>query len=143
MMGVISRETRDLDVITPDIDPVLLSAAQVIAAKLGLDREWLNNGPSGFIKDLESYWELRTQVIFEGSFLVVKSLGRRDLLATKLQGLCDRDENDLEDILFLKPTVQEIESLRTWLLQRDASVYWPERVDSQLSKLVGRIAHGK
>src|SRR5438067_313861 len=85
IMGVISRETRDLDVIAPPLDAVLLECSSNVADSQGLDQGWLNNGPSGFIRDLESGWELRTKVIFQGTFLTVRSLGRRDFLATKLQ----------------------------------------------------------
>ncbi len=139
VMGIISRQTRDLDVITPELDAVLLGCAERAALKLGLDPEWLNNGPSGFVRDLEKGWELRTETIFPGKHLVIQALGRRDFIATKLQGLCDRDEFDLEDILALKPTSEEIESLKSWLLLRDASELWPKRVESQLRKLFGRI----
>lgn len=140
VMGVISRQTRDLDVITPTIDSLLLDCAMRVANKLGLDPEWLNNGPSGFIRDLEKNWETRTEIIFSGKNLTVRTLGRRDFIATKLQGLCDRDEFDLEDIVALKPTREEIESLKPWLLLRDASDFWPKRVETQLTKLFSRIA---
>ncbi len=143
VMGVISRETRDLDVITPVIDEVLLKCSHNVAALLGLDKNWLNNGPSGFVRDLESGWELRAEVVFQGSSLIVKSLGRRDFIATKLQGMCDRDEFDLEDILKLKPTAIEIESLKNWLLNQDGSSLWPKRVETQLTKLITRIKNGK
>ncbi len=140
VMGVISRQTRDLDVITPTLDSLVLECAIRVADKLGLDPEWLNNGPSGFIRDLEKNWELRTEIIFCGKHLTVRALGRRDFIATKLQGLCDRDEFDLEDILALKPTRDEIESLKSWLLLRDASEFWPSRVEKQLTKLFARIS---
>lgn len=139
IMGVSSRETRDLDVISPQIDSQLLECSHSVAKAFGLDKNWLNNGPSGFCTDLEKGWELRAVVSFCDSNLIVKTLGRRDLLATKLQGLCDRDEYDLEDILSLKPTEIEIESLKNWLLGQDASIYWPKRVTLQIQKLIARI----
>ena len=143
VMGVTSRETRDLDVIIPILDEVLLKCSHAVAAKTGLDSEWLNNGPSGFVKDLEKGFELRTEVIFKGTNLTVRALGRKDLIATKLQGLCDRDEVDLNDLVMMKPIVQEIESLRPWLLQRDGNPLWSKRVESKLELLFKRINHGK
>lgn len=142
IMGIISRQTRDLDIITPELDGALLECAGRVANKLGLDVEWLNNGPSGFIRDLEKGWEFRTEIIFSGKCLTIQALGRRDFIATKLQGLCDRDEFDLEDILALKPKREEIESLKSWLLFRDTSELWPKRVESQLQKLLERISNG-
>ena len=56
IMGVISRQTRDLDVITPMLDDVLLKCSHSVASQLGLDSDWLNNGPSGFVRDLETGW---------------------------------------------------------------------------------------
>jgi hypothetical protein len=143
VMGVISRQTRDLDVITPNIDDVLLKCSHRVANKLGLDIEWLNNGPSGFIRDLEKGWELRTEIIFNGSHLTVKALSRHDLIATKLQGMCDRDEYDMEVLLNLKVTIDEVSSLKNWVLKQDGSVYWPERVESQFKKLLNRIKNGE
>ncbi len=143
VMGVISRQTRDLDVITPSIDELLLKCSHRVANKLGLDTEWLNNGPSGFIRDLEKGWELRTDIIFKESHLTVKALGRHDLIATKLQGMCDRDEYDLEDLLKLEATIDEASSLKRWVLKQDGSAFWPERVESQFKKLLTRIKNGE
>lgn len=143
IMGVTSRETRDLDVIIPSLDETLLKCSHRVASHMGLDKDWLNNGPSGFVKDLEKGFELRTNVIFKGTHLTVNALGRRDLIATKLQGLCDRDEIDLIDLVKLNPSVQEIESLRAWLLERDGNPLWSIRVESKLSLLFARLKDGK
>jgi hypothetical protein len=133
IMGVVSRETRDLDVILPSLDPVLLKCSIKVAKEIGLNEGWLNNGPSGFVRDLENGFELRAIQIYQGTHLIAKALGRRDLIATKLQGLCDRDEIDLLDLVSLKP----------WLLDRDASPLWPARVESQLNLLFSRLPNGK
>lgn len=143
VMGVTSRETRDLDVIIPSLDETLLKCSHLVAGSMGLDQDWLNNGPSGFVKDLEKGFELRTEVIFKGTHLTVRALGRRDLIATKLQGLCDRDEVDLNDLVQMNPSVQEIESLRPWLLGRDGNPLWSKRVESKLTLLFKRLNDGK
>lgn len=143
IMGVTSRETRDLDVIIPALDEVLLKCSHAVAREMGLDEEWLNNGPRGFVKDLDKGFELRTDIIFKGSNLTIRALGRRDLIATKLQGLCDRDEVDLLDLLMMNPTIQEIESLRPWLLLRDANPNWEKRVESKLKQLFDRMSYEK
>jgi hypothetical protein len=142
ILGVIHRATRDLDVVAPKIDEELTRVAIEVANEFGLDSKWLNNGPSSLSKDLEKGWEARTQDIFRGQALLVKALGRRDLLASKLYAFCDRDEQDLGDILGLKPAPSEVESLREWLLERDGSAYWPARVEKQLALLAQKLQNG-
>ncbi|MFN7683913.1 MAG: DUF6036 family nucleotidyltransferase [Oligoflexia bacterium] len=138
---VISRTTRDIDVITPELDPLLQNLANEIGKRYGLASGWLNNGPASLVRELQPGWRDRTTPIYQGEFLVLESLGRSDLLASKLFALCDRDEQDLEDILEMKASWPEIEGWKTWLLERDGSIYWPERVRSRLATLKRKIGH--
>lgn len=99
MLGIIERQTRDVDVIAPVIDPLLQTLAAEVGREFGLEKGWLNNGPASLARDLEKGWDERVRTIFRGQALTVKTLGERDLLATKLYAYCDRDEDDLSDIL--------------------------------------------
>ena len=141
VVDVISRTTQDIDVITPELDPVLKSLAAEVGKRHGLEASWLNNGPASLARDLEAGWRDRTRKIFEGKALLLHSLGHKDLLASKLYALCDREEQDLDDILGMKPFWPEIESLKTWLLDRDGSPLWLERVESRLTLLKKRMRH--
>lgn len=107
-VDVISRTTRDIDVITPELDPVLQKIAAEVGKRHGLEPGWLNNGPASLARDLQQGWRERTTLIYRGRSLVMESLGRRDLLATKLFAFCDRDEQDLEDILQMKISWSEM-----------------------------------
>jgi hypothetical protein len=142
VLNVTQRQTRDVDVLFPKLDPLLIAAAAEIAAKFGLEAAWLNNGPESLSRDLEKGWEGRAQVGYQGRSLCIKTLGRRDLMASKLFALCDRDESDLEDLVCLKPSLAEIDSLKPWVLEREASDLWPERVEKCFNHLKARLSIG-
>ncbi|MGK5084447.1 DUF6036 family nucleotidyltransferase [Bdellovibrionota bacterium FG-1] len=141
VVDLIDRTTRDIDVITPELDTVLKDLATLIGKRHGLEEGWLNNGPASLARDLEPGWKNRTESIFQGVALRLESLGKRDLLASKLFAFCDRDEQDLDDIWGMAPSWSEVESLRNWLLDRDASVLWPRRVETRLLLLKRKLSH--
>ena len=141
-LNIMERVTRDVDVITPELDPLLTQLAALLAKRHGLEENWLNNGPAALARDLEPGWLTRTEPIFKGRALELRTLGRRDLIASKLFALCDRDEHDLDDLFRMKLIWSEVEDLKEWILKRDASSYWPERVERQLAKLKKRVENG-
>lgn len=138
--GIIERQTRDMDVLAPEIDGVLSRIADSLESEFGLGPNWLNNGPASLIKDLSPGWRERTDELYVGSNLQVRALGRIDLLATKLYAFCDR-EDDFSDVLQLKPTRNELEQLKPWVLRRDASNLWPERVNSCFERIRKELKH--
>ena len=141
ILGVLSRATRDLDVITPRLTDELLRSAAEVAQELSLPKEWINNGPSSLIRDLEKDWEQRCVEIYSRKIIRVLALGRRDLIATKLFAFCDRDEDDLNDLIAIAPTPEEIDSLLAWTLDRDGSVYWPDRVHDRFMLLKKKMGY--
>ena len=86
-------------------------------------------------------WRLRVRVAFTGASLTLTTLGRADLLKTKLFALCDRG-TDLADCIALAPTVEELEEAEPWLAQQDTNPLWPDHVRATLDDLRGRLAHG-
>src|SRR5690606_30203171 len=98
ILGVITRETRDCDVLYPSIPDNILIASQDFAKLQNLETNWLNNGPATLTRDLPEDWLLRSQDIFKGEALNLKTLGREDLLCTKLFAFCDRGF-DLDDCI--------------------------------------------
>lgn len=133
-----NRETRDIDVIAPVLDRDFKDIISKLGKELDHYPEWVNNGPESLVRDLPVGWETRTTEVFSGSALNTRALGHLDLLATKLYAFCDR-EDDFQDVLILRPSVQEIEKLRPWILERDGSAYWPDRVKDCLERLLNRI----
>jgi hypothetical protein len=95
LLGLVSRTTKDCDILDPELPVAIKTAARAFAAErrgLGeiLDDEWLNNGPASLLRQLPSGWHERPIPAFQGSALALQTLGREDLLRSKLFALCDR-----------------------------------------------------
>lgn len=145
LLGIISRPTRDCDVIHPAIPAPVLNAAQQFAAARRangeeLDDNWLNNGPSDLTRVLGAGWEARTVVAFVGSAMVLRVLERGDLLKTKLFALCDR-ATDLQDCVALKPTAEELADALLWVQAQDTNDEWPTHVRATFASLSRKVGH--
>lgn len=146
LLGVIDRQTRDFDILDPEVPNVIARAAREFAAHLRgtgveLADDWLNNGPIQLRDVLREGWQLRTRALFVGNALILTTLGRPDLLATKLFALCDRG-TDLSDCLALAPTAAELADTEPWLVTQDTNPIWPEHVRATLDDLRRRLGHG-
>jgi hypothetical protein len=145
LLEVITRETRDFDILAPALDPAVADAARAFAAmqrSLGvpLMDDWLNNGPMQLGDVLPAGWRLRVRVAYEGSAVRLDTLGRTDLLCTKLFALCDRG-TDLGDCLALAPNAEEIAEATPWVAYQDANPDWPAHVAATLADLQRRLGH--
>jgi len=147
LLGVIDRQTRDCDVLCPDLTTAVLDSAIEFAKaqrQLGtpLDDEWLNNGPSSLVKQLPLGWDTRLRQVFSGSSISLSTLGHTDLLLSKLFALCDRG-TDLPDCLALKPTLDDLKESLPWLVEQDANELWPQHVRDTIDDLSERLfGHG-
>ncbi len=103
--------------------------------------DWLNNGPASLAEQLPPGWQARTHTVFVGAALDLRSLGRDDLLRSKLFALCDRGI-DLGDCLALAPTADEIGALLPCLERQDANPDWPAHARATLADLARRLGHG-
>jgi hypothetical protein len=134
ILDIIDRETRDIDVVSPELDAELKKAATEVARMLSLPDDWINDGPKSLASELLEGWRMRVKPLFQGKALTLHVLGRVDLVATKIYAFCDR-EDDFQDVLKLKPTTQELDEIYPWVLERDASSFWPERVFTCFARL--------
>jgi hypothetical protein len=146
LLGVISRATKDCDVLDPPLPPAIVEAARGFAAELrqrgeALQDDWLNNGPASLISVLPPGWRDRLQPAFSGAAIRLRCLGRDDLLRSKLFALCDRGF-DLGDCLALAPTPEELRAILPWLEQQDGHPGWPAHVRATLADLSRRLGHG-
>jgi len=146
LLGIISRHTRDLDILDPEIPGEILEIAGDFAEwcrenGVALDTDWLNNGPMSLMRDLPDGWRERLQPVYSGQALTIRTLGRLDLLRSKLFALCDRGI-DLPDCLALMPTGDEIDEITPWLEERDGNPDWPAHVREVLDDLQERLRHG-
>lgn len=130
LQGIISRTTKDIDIIAPPIDDILKASALSVSQDLGLDDHWLNTGPESISKDLASGWESRVFEVFNDSNLSVFSISRSDLIFTKFWALCDR-QKDKQDLIFLNPSLIELEEAIKQTLSKDQNSHWPEWVNKQ------------
>lgn len=146
LLGVISRPTRDCDVLHPRVSESIRQAAQQFAAECRragevLANDWLNDGPSSLVDDLPKGWGDRLQTAYIGEAVTLRTLGRLDLLRSKLFALCDR-AIDLPDCVALRPSKAELEELLPWLEVRDANPDWPAHVRATIDDLGRRLRHG-
>lgn len=145
LLGVTTRQTRDFDILAPVLPREIAEAAREFARaqrRLGVDLmdDWLNNGPMQVGNVLPKDWPLRTRPAFEGRALVLTTLGRGDLLKTKLFALCDRGI-DLSDCIALAPTLAELDDAVIWLVEQDANSDWPAHVRATVVDLSRRLGY--
>ncbi len=145
LLGIIQRDTMDVDILDPALPEDLRDAAVRFAkryrgAPLPLKEDWLNNGPMSLRKDLPEGWRERTAPLFDGKNLRLRTLGRSDLLRAKLFAYCDRQE-DFLDCVAMAPTKKELQELLPWLQERDANELWPEHVRRSLKALAEKLGH--
>ena len=145
LLGVVTRETQDCDVLSPLIPEQIKKlsaefAREVSGSGLPLKMDWLNNGPQSLLRDLPAGWADRLQLAFKGSALTLRTLGRNELLQSKLFALCDRAV-DRADCIALNPTRAELTSILPWLEQRDANPQWPQHVRETLTELATALGY--
>lgn len=146
LLGVINRSTNDCDILDPTIPIDIADAAQAFAVEQrnagnALADDWLNNRPASLVPNLPPGWQEQLQVAFSGTAMELRSLGRLDLLRSKLFALCDR-AIDLADCLALAPSATELAELLPWIQEQDANPDWPAHVQATLADLGRRLGHG-
>jgi len=146
LLGIISRETRDCDLIEPELSSAVLETSRAFAAEVreqgGILRDdWLNNGPASLGPVLPEGWRNRLQIIYQGKAIRLWSLGRPELLLAKLWALCDRGL-DLGDCMALAPSAEELRQAEAWIATQDLNPDWPTHVEATLKDLARRLGHG-
>lgn len=138
VLKISTRQTRDVDCLYPQI-PEEVKQASINFSKesktVKVEQNWFNNGPSSLVKTLPETWMRRLQPLFSGDALTLKTLGRADLLKTKLFAYCDRTDPDFADLLKLKPTAQEIIDSADWVKDCDENPRWPDHVEKMFGLL--------
>jgi hypothetical protein len=145
ILGTITRETQDCDVLSPKIPADILKAAKDFSHELtaqggDLKEDWLNNGPETLMDVLPKEWRTRTQELYAGKALHLQTLGRPDLLRSKFFAYCDRQQ-DLPDCIALKPTKAEVQDAMDWLRHQDTNPGWPEHVNKSMAALAKRLGY--
>lgn len=149
LLGIVSRTTRDVDVIAQayrDTEGVLRlvhaepfpqaleRAIVTVARDLGLDAEWMNAAvgkqwsqglPPGIEHDLQ--WR-------RYGALHVGLVGRRTLVALKLFAAVDQGPRSvhMQDLLALAPGDAELDEAAAWVETQDGSSVFPQLVRQAL-----------
>ena len=122
----VSRTTRDVDVVALEKDGALVSAeplpeavskaAATVARDLGLEKNWLNPGPTGLLDlGLPAGFTDRLTGRDYGPRLRVSFASRVDQVFFKLYALADRQEpRDFADLRQLEPTPAELRDAARW-----------------------------
>lgn len=140
LLGISSRQTADIDVLSPVLSEDLKSAANRVSEKLGLQADWLNNGAVDLLNYFDSKWQDRSTLVFSTSNLSVYSLSRIDLLNSKVWAACDRMQ-DIPDVVAMKPTEEELSEAKEWVLKCDAAEIWPAIVEQCISEINKRLGN--
>jgi hypothetical protein len=136
LLGIISRETADLDVIVAEVDRELIEAKNRVARKLRIDENWLNNKVSPILERLPADWKKNCTEVFSASHLVIHSLSRQDLINSKLHAAIDRHAQDYDDLALLAPTVEELAKAKKYALkQQEGMETYEVFVDAVLTQL--------
>ncbi len=121
-LGIITRDTVDIDVIEKGLDPVLIKAKDAVAKRLHISEQWLNNKVGGLISRLSSDWMETSTKIFNGSNLVIFALSRQNLINSKLHAAVDRHAEDYDDLISLAPSINEIEVAQIYTLKQSGKI---------------------
>jgi Nucleotidyltransferase of unknown function (DUF6036) len=144
ILDISSRKTKDVDCLDPEIPKAIKLASKEFALKtpeLDLDIEWLNNGPKDLKLDLPKNWRNRLQLLFRGQAIHFQSLGRDDLIKTKLFAYCDRTTPDFEDLKNLNPDPLELKGSLNWVKDRDVNPSWADHVEKAFLHLARALGH--
>jgi hypothetical protein len=78
--------------------------------------------------------------LYIGEAIHFQTLGRIDLIGTKVLAYCDRGF-DLQDCIDLKITKSELSEIIDWVKNYDANPDWPNYVDSQVRILAKKLGY--
>jgi Nucleotidyltransferase of unknown function (DUF6036) len=122
----ISRSTQDVDVVALErhgqlvsarpLPPTLAAAATLVARDLGLEPNWLNEGPTSLLDlGLPEGFTGRLTARDYGPALRVSFAARIDQIFLKLYAATDRQEpRDFADLQQLAPTAEELHAAARW-----------------------------
>jgi len=138
VMEIIERSTRDVDLLEIEIPKPIASAAITFARLHGLSENWFNSGPVDVLQSLPSNWRTDLSPLYTGESLVLKTISRLNFIRTKFWAMCDR-MRDLDDLVAMNPSDEDIEIAVQWVKPLDANPDWPRHVESMAQALKMRL----
>ena len=104
----------------------------------GLSENWFNSGPVDLLQSLPSNWRSDLSPLDTGESLVLKTISRLNFIRTKFWAMCDR-MRDLDDLVAMNPSDEDIEIAVQWVKPLDANPDWPRHVESMAQALKRRL----
>lgn len=139
-LGYEGRRTGDIDVIEDELDEALVEASKIVAKNLKIPQSWLNNKASPLGKRLGKNWKSKCTVLFQGNAITLKCISRQDLISSKLHAAVDRRSKDYKDIIWLKPSLAELESAKSYTLKQskiETYEIWVNGILAEIKKDLG------
>lgn len=149
--GLRSRTTKDIDIVAlmndqnrlVEPEPLpdsLLQAAAVVAHNMNLPADWLNCAPADLFRmGLPEGFAKRLHRHEVGPCLTVYFIDRLDQIYFKLYASADRGGYHIDDLLALKPTIDELVQAARWSMTHDVS----EGYAGILKDLLQRLGYGE
>ncbi len=147
VLGLVSRVTRDVDVVALHREGELVSAeqlplglieaARLVAEDFGLPADWLNSGPASVLRWglPEGFLERAERRTF-GPALDALFASRLDQVHLKLYAVVDQGAGrHLQDLQSLEPSLEELRSAARWCQTHDPSDGFREALASVLEHL--------
>lgn len=113
-VGTTTGDVDAVDFRPPSVVEEVLEAAIKVADREGLPRGWLSVDAGLFATAIPDGWEARCLVVGQLGRLVVRALGRRDLIAMKFFA---HRAGDLEHLVAMNVTADEIAFTKRHLTQ--------------------------
>jgi hypothetical protein len=142
VQGMGERQTVDIDMVEPEIDNTFQILSAEVGEKYQLEFGWLNSAGHIFSRKFPRGWKGRVERVFEGKALTVSVLARADLVATKLYAACQRGRRDIDDLLAMAVTQDEVKQGAKWVKGRENGSGWSEQVKLVIEEILSLLKKG-
>lgn len=150
LLDLLQRPTKDLDIVarvqgelwiaSEPLPASLVAAVQDVAGALDLPPNWLNAGPSDFMRSglPDGFRDRTTTKVYGG--LTLQLASRLDQIALKLFAATDQDRNSrhFADLRHLRPTPAELNDAAGWCRAQDTSEAWGGMVDEVIEAVAAK-----
>jgi len=140
-LGYDDRRTGDIDIIEEELTDDLKQAAKDVAQKLGIGDDWLNNSVYPLGNRLGKNWKSQCNTLYQGKAVTLKSISRQDLINSKFHATVERYGKDYQDLLWLKPSLEELEAAKQYTLKQGAAETYEVFVNHYFQELKKDLAH--
>ena len=147
LLGLISRPTRDLDIVAlveggqyvpaANLPEPLVEAARDVGEVLGIGADWLNTGPASLLDfGLPEGFAERAEVRSFGA-LTLHIASRTDQISLKLYAAVDQGpwSRHFDDLRALRPSPDELRVAAAWARTHDPSLPFRDELRSALRQL--------